>query len=309
MRAWPAPSALTPVKRFPILMRACEAALSAAPEDRRTPHSMPPLDFALNHMTAPALNLDAFFALAVSLGITKVEIRNDLDGNAILDGTTPAEVKALAARHGVTIISINALQRFNEWTPARAAEAKDLIDYAAAAGARALVLVPKNDGTGQADGERQANLAEALAALKPMLTAAGIIGLVEPLGFEICSLRSKREAAEAIEAVGGEQTFRLVHDTFHHHLAGEPELFAALTGLVHISGVEDADVTVPAMRDGHRVLVGPQDRLGNISQIKALAAAGYAGPLSFEPFSPSVHDVIDPRAAVAQSIAFIHENI
>ena len=265
--------------------------------------------FAINHMTAPALTLDAFFALAVSLGTSAVEIRNDLDGNAILDGTTPDEVKALAQRHGITIISINALQRFNEWTPARAVEAKELIDYAAACGAKALVLVPKNDGTGQADGERQANLREALTALKPLLEAAGIIGLVEPLGFEICSLRSKREAAEAIKAVGGEQTFRLVHDTFHHHLAGEPELFANLTGLVHISGVEDPAVSVSDMRDGHRVLVGPADRLANTSQIKALIAAGYAGPLSFEPFSPAVHGVADPKAAVAESIAFIRANI
>lgn len=270
---------------------------------------MPALTFALNHMTAPALTLDAFFALAVSLGMTAVEIRNDLDGNAILDGTTPDEVKALAARHGVTIISINALQRFNEWTPARAVEAKELIDYASACGARALVLVPKNDGTGQVDGERQANLREALTALKPLLDAAGIIGLVEPLGFEICSLRSKREAVEAIKAVGEEQTFRLVHDTFHHHLAGEPDLFADLTGLVHISGVEDPAVSVSDMRDGHRVLVGSADRLGNISQIKALLAAGYSGPLSFEPFSPAVHDVGDPQAAVAESVAFLRENI
>lgn len=270
---------------------------------------MPPLNFALNHMTAPALNLDAFFALAVSLGMTAVEIRNDLDGNAIVDGTPPAEVKALAERHGVTIISINALQRFNEWTPARAAEAGELIAYAGACGARALVLVPKNDGTGQADGERQENLRDALTALKPMLEAAGIIGLVEPLGFEICSLRSKREAAEAILAIGGERTFRLVHDTFHHHLAGEPELFADLTGLVHISGVEDPAVTVSAMRDGHRILVGPQDRLGNISQIKALLADGYSGPLSFEPFSPAVHAAADPKAAVAQSVAFIRKAI
>ncbi|MGJ7041184.1 2-keto-myo-inositol isomerase [Shinella sp. BE166] len=270
---------------------------------------MPALTFALNHMTAPALTLDAFFALAVSLGMTAVEIRNDLDGNAILDGTTPDEVKALAARHGVTIISINALQRFNEWSPTRAAEAKELIDYASACGARALVLVPKNDGTGQADGERQANLREALTALKPLLDATGIIGLVEPLGFEICSLRSKREAVEAIKAVGGEQTFRLVHDTFHHHLAGEPDLFADLTGLVHISGVEDPAVSVSDMRDGHRVLIGPADRLGNISEIKALLAAGYSGPLSFEPFSPAVHDVGDPQAAVAESVAFLRENI
>ena len=270
---------------------------------------MPALTFALNHMTAPTLKLDAFFALAVSLGMTSVEIRNDLDGNAILDGTTPAEVKALAAQHGVTIISINALQRFNEWTPARAAEAKAIIDYAAACGARALVLVPKNDGTGQADGERQANLRESLIALKPLLDAAGIIGLVEPLGFEICSLRSKREAVEAIKAVGGEQTFRLVHDTFHHHLAGEPDLFADLTGLVHISGVDDPAVSVADMRDGHRVLVGAEDRLGNISQIKALLDAGYTGPLSFEPFSLAVHTVADPKAAVTESVAFVRENI
>ena len=268
---------------------------------------MPQLNFALNHMTAPALPLEAFFALATSLGITAVEIRNDLSGNAILDGTTPAEVKATAERHGVTILSINALQRFNEWTPARAREASALIDYAAACGARALVLVPKNDGTGQADGERQSNLREALTALKPMLDAAGIIGLVEPLGFEICSLRSKREAADAIRATGADQTFRLVHDTFHHHLAGEPELFADLTGLVHISGVEDPAVAVSDMRDSHRVLVGPQDRLGNARQIKALIAAGYDGPLSFEPFSPAVHTATDPAAAIAGSIAFIRE--
>jgi 2-keto-myo-inositol isomerase len=266
---------------------------------------MPTLNFALNHMTAPSLPLDAFFALATSLGMTAVEIRNDLDGNAILDGTTPDVVKGLAAKHGVTILSINALQRFNEWTPVRAAEARDLIDYAAACGARALVLVPKNDGTGVADGERQTNLREALAALKPMLDHAGITGLVEPLGFEICSLRSKREAVDAIRATGGETTFRLVHDTFHHHLAGEPALFADLTGLVHISGVENAAVSVSDMRDPHRVLVGAGDRLDNAGQIRALRAAGYAGPLSFEPFAPEVHAAGDPKAAVAESVAFL----
>ena len=81
----------------------------------------------------------------------------------------------------------------------RAAEARELIDYAAACGAKALVLVPVNDGSGQEDGVRQENLKTALKALKPMLDAADIMGLVEPLGFEICSLRSKTEAADAIE--------------------------------------------------------------------------------------------------------------
>lgn len=158
---------------------------------------MPQLTFALNHMTAPTLPLESFFALAADLRIAAIEIRNDLPGNAILDGATPADVKAAARRHGLTIVSINALQRFNEWSPDREAEARSLIDYAAACGARALVLVPTNDGTGQADGERQPHLRAALTALKPTLDEAGIIGLVEPLGFESCSLRSKRTTRPA----------------------------------------------------------------------------------------------------------------
>ncbi|MBW8791960.1 MAG: xylose isomerase, partial [Rhizobium leguminosarum] len=67
---------------------------------------MTSIRYALNHMAAPKLGIDDFFALAKSLGIDAVEIRNDLDGNAILDGTQPSAIKAAATRHGVTIISI-----------------------------------------------------------------------------------------------------------------------------------------------------------------------------------------------------------
>lgn len=266
---------------------------------------MTTIPFALNHMTAPALPLEDFFALAASLGISTVEIRNDLAGNAIIDGTPAATVRALAEKHGLTIISINALQRFNEWNEDRAREAQELVTYAQDCGAKALVLVPVNDGSGQKDGERQANLRQALTALKPMLEEAGIIGLVEPLGFEVCSLRSKTEAAEGINAVGGEGRFKLVHDTFHHHLAGEEKFHPEMTGLVHISGVADPDVTVSEMRDPHRVLVDADDRLDNAGQIKTLRASGYAGPFSFEPFSPAVHQMSDVEAAVRESMAFL----
>ncbi|QFI68555.1 TIM barrel protein [Sinorhizobium alkalisoli] len=265
---------------------------------------MTALAFALNHMTAPKLPLGAFFELAKTLGVSAVEIRNDLAGNAILDGTKPGAVKALAEKHGVKIISINALQRFNEWNAAREAEARELIAYVRDCGAEALVLVPVNDGSGRADGERQANLGTALKALKPLLDQAGIVGLVEPLGFEICSLRSKTEAAEAIREIGG-STFRLVHDTFHHHLAGEDAVFPELTGLVHISGVADGAVAVADMRDPHRELVDAADRLDNASQIRRLRAEGYSGPFSFEPFAPSVHDLGDPAKAIRESMTYL----
>lgn len=270
---------------------------------------MTTLPFALNHMTTPGLPLGAFFELAKSLGISSVEIRNDLSGNAIIDGTPAKDVAALAIRIGITIISINALQRFNEWNSDRQKEAGELIAYARACGAKALVLVPVNDGSGRADGERQANLREALAALKPLLQSAGIIGLVEPLGFEICSLRSKTEAVEAIKAVGGESTFRLVHDTFHHHLAGEPATYPEMTGLVHISGVTDGRVAVSDLRDTHRVLVDQDDLLDNVGQIRRLRAEGYVGPLSFEPFAAEVHEVADPAAAIRQSVDHIQTRI
>ncbi|MCT7373815.1 TIM barrel protein [Chelativorans salis] len=261
--------------------------------------------FALNHMCAPGLSIPDFFVLARRLGATGVEIRNDIAGTAIADGTEPAAVAQAAAARGLRILSINALQRFNAWDEAREEEARALIAYAKACGAEALVLVPANDGTGRANGERQANLRIALKALRPILAENGIAGLVEPLGFETSSLRYKSEAVEAIDALGAGDTFRIVHDTFHHHLAGERALFAAHTGLMHISGVTDGAIATAEMRDGHRVLVDEHDRLDNTGQIAALLAAGYEGPLSFEPFSEAVHRLPDLRVALASSMDHI----
>ncbi len=53
----------------------------------------------------------------------------------------------------------------------------------------------------------------------------------------------------------------------------------------------------------------PSDRLDNLGQIRALLAGGYAGPFSFEPFSPNVHTLADPAAALADSMAFIRAGV
>ena len=259
--------------------------------------------FALNHMCAPELGLEKFFDLARSLDIRAVEIRNDIPGLNLYD-TDPIRVRAQATSRSLKIVSINALQRFNEWTDERAREAGQLIDYAVACGAHALVLVPTNDGTGTANGERQANLRVALNALAPMFDSAGIIGLVEPLGFVQSSLRLKSEAADAIHSLGS-PTFALVHDTFHHRLAGEETIFAEITGLVHLSGVTDPSLHLSDMRDSHRVLVDSHDRIGNTAQIRHLAGAGYAGCLSFEPFAPSVRESADIGSDLRRSIDYI----
>lgn len=264
------------------------------------------LIFGLNHIVAPRRRLDDFLALASGLGIAAVEIRNDLPGVAIEDGTPAGEVRRLAEAHGADILTINALQRFNDWNDAREREAHALARYAAACGAKALVMCPVNDRDDRRSEPQQADdLHRALRALKPILGDHGIIGFVEPLGFEESSLRRKRVAADAIAAVDGAALFGLVHDTFHHFLAGETEVFPGLTGLVHISGVVDASLARASIRDEHRVLVGPDDLLGNVDQIRALMADGFRGPLSFEPFAPSVHALPDQAGALRASIAFI----
>ena len=100
-----------------------------------------------------------------------------------------------------------------------------------------------------------------------------------------------------------------MHDTFHHHLAGEAATFPRLTGLVHISGVVDPDVAVDEMRDSHRVLVTTRDRVGNLEQIRALLADGYDGIFSFEPFAAEVHRLSKPEEAIGRSVTFITEEL
>lgn len=259
--------------------------------------------FAMNHITAPKVGLEDFFAMARRLGATEVEIRNDLPN--VVGDWSPADVKAAAAKAGVAIISINALYPFNVWSGDLPAKAEAMADYAAACGAKALVMCPLNDGNAVAFDD----LVAALAAMKPVLQSRGLTGLVEPLGFPISSMRTKAEAIRAIKAAGGESVYKLVHDTFHHHLAGEMEFFADWTGLVHISGVVDPAVSVAGMLDPHRVLVDAHDRLENIPQIKALLAAGFDGPFSFEPFAPEVHDLDDSETAVRTSMDFIRAGL
>jgi len=121
-------------------------------------------------------------------------------------------------------------------------------------------------------------------------------------------LRLQAEAIEAIEEVGASGRFRLVHDTFHHYLAGEVRMFPEWTGLVHISGVDDASLPLASLRDAHRTLVGPDDRLGNLAQIVALME-GYSGPYSFEPFAASVHELPDIAGALGASMHLIDREI
>ena len=264
--------------------------------------------FALNHMTVARLSFRDLVALAGDLGCFGIELRNDLP-QPLFDGMDPASAGRLVRDAGLRILALAEVKRFNDWSDEKAAEARALIATARACGAEAVSLIPRNDSLGMGNGERQASLRIALKALLPMLRDAGLTGLVEPLGFPSCALRHKSEAAEAIDAIGGAGTFRLVHDTFHHTLAGGGDLFPAHTGIVHVSGVTDTGVPVTRMQDAHRVLVDAGDRLGNLDQIAALTAAGWQGPVSFEAFSPAVHASTTPGADLRASMQHIRDGL
>ena len=267
---------------------------------------MPSPTFALNHITAPYEDFPGLLELATSLGLHAVEIRHDLAGVPIADGTPAPELREQASEAGLSILSINALQGFEQWNRAREAEAVALAAYARDAGVGALVLCPTNSADDARDaGERRQDLRRALSGLAPVLADHGLIGLIEPLGFAESALRRKRDAITAIDETSTEGRFKLLHDTFHHAISGEQEIFPARTGLVHVSGVEDAAAAIGAMRDAHRVLVGPADRLDNVGQLRALVAGGYAGSISIEAFSPAVHDAEDAPAALQRSLAFL----
>ena len=169
-----------------------------------------------------------------------------------------------------------------------------------------LVCCPLVDADdARTDVQRTADLKAALTDLKTILSERGLKGFVEPLGFPISTLRFKQEAVSAIKAVEGEEIFGLVHDTFHHAGASDPDFFPLQTGLVHVSAVVDKDITFTDMLDGHREFVMDGDKLDSIAQVKALFEGGYKGYISFEPFSDGVWQSSDPVGDIKASMDYM----
>ncbi len=263
------------------------------------------MQFSLNHMVAPKLGYNAFFDLALSLGVNAVVIRNDIP-SALMGKKNAKLIGKLAKEKGITIINVNALQRWNQWSKAKADEAKKLAEYTALTGAKNLILVPTNDTKFKPEHEaRLEGIRVALHGLKSILKDHGLIGCVEPLGFVECSLRLKAEAIAAIDAVGGAKRFKVTHDTFHHFVAGENDVFADRTALIHVSGVTAKQHSAATMRDPQRVLVDGADMIDNRGQVQRLMAAGYKGYVSFEPFAAEVHKSKMIARELARSMDYV----
>ena len=251
--------------------------------------------FALNRTCAPHLSLAEFIALAQQAGVHAVEIRNDIEGQEFANGMPAAELKARMDDAGLKLASVNALQRFNDWTHARADEARALIAYAAAIGAPGVVLCPAHLPGDDTHADAHRRLCEGLRALKPIFADAEAIGYVEPLGMRHSSMNRQAQAIAALDDIGGGDDFQLCYDTFQHFRASDDALFPDRIGLVHISGIARADLAPPELAEPDRAFVFMGDRVGNIGRLRAVVDAGYRGYVSMEPFSPETQK--DPQIA------------
>ena len=266
------------------------------------------LKFAVNHMTVPSMTVDQLISLARDLACAGIELRNDLAG-PLFDGAAPESVPGKFDRSGLRLFALAELKAFDVFSDRTLEQAAALVGLARTSGAEAVSLIPSNDGQSATSDPPHTDLRLALRELKPLLVEAGLKAYIEPLGFSTCSLRRKSIAIDAIEAVDGTKVYGLIHDTFHHHLAGEPDLFPSNTAMVHVSGIRDPALPVNAMRDHHRGLVDAHDRLKNLEQLRALVAGGYDGPVSFECFAPEVHTLENIKEALANSMNFIKNSL
>jgi 2-keto-myo-inositol isomerase len=269
---------------------------------------------ALNRIAAPRPGLEDFYKLCTESGITKAELRNDLPGRGIIDDIAPREAAKIAGDAGVRVITINALQKFN-LRAVRTSVLKDLkslLELCQEISCPALVLCPNNDpADDRTAAVRKTETADALAAFAPLFRDAGITGLVEPLGFGISSLSSALATAAVIRESGAD-CYKILLDTFHHYIGPDaPDILGTrletlCIGLVHISGVED-DLPPESLMDEHRVFPSERDRMNSKGRVRRLLSTGYAGDLSFEPFSSRIGDLSpeDLKKALKKSIDYL----
>jgi 2-keto-myo-inositol isomerase len=264
---------------------------------------------SLNRIANPQLPLPEFLKLTADLGMKMAEVRNDFAEKGILDGLSEAQLKKALAETGVRIITINALYPFEHGKHLRAnlEKLKGLIAEARKVSCPHIVMCPFNEvGDPRTPAQRADDLIAALNAYGPLFTEAGMVGLIEPLGFERSALRTKRAALDGIARCDYPKAFALLHDTFHHYLSGETELFPRETAMVHVSGVV-AGKAKRAIEDDDRILVDSSDVLDSRGQVAALLKAGCQAPISYEPFSPKIRALAVPelKKALLASVKYL----
>ena len=135
--------------------------------------------------------------------------------------------------------------------------------------------------------------------------------LLEPLGFKQSSLQKKSIAVNIIKSLNTKK-IKILHDTFHHSLSGEKDIYPDLTGLIHISGTSKnyiKNYVENTLTDDHRSIIDESDILDNVKQLNEFLNYGYEGFFSFEPFSNSLIQSDNIFESTKKSFDFIKSQI
>ena len=134
---------------------------------------------------------------------------------------------------------------------------------------------------------------------------------MEPLGFKQSSLRKKSIAVNIIKSLDTNK-IKILHDTFHHCLSGEKDIYPDLTGLIHISGVSKGYIknyVENTLTDDHRSIIDENDIIENVKQLNKFLNYDYKGFFSFEPFSNSLIQSDNIFESMKKSFDFIKSQV
>ncbi len=206
------------------------------------------ISYAINQIIVPKSSFIDLINLAKSIGVSAIEIRNDIPVNLIEENSSVTD-----------------------------------------------------------DIDQRELLGNSLKEIVKVLSDFDLLGYIEPLGFETSSVRKKSVVVDEIKKLKTSK-LKIVHDTFHHFLAGEKDFFPSMTGLVHISGVSNEFSNIE-LNDDHRYLINETDILGNINQIKYFLQSDYKGFFSFEPFAKDLTKNDNLSNAIERNINYIEEQL
>ncbi|MCL6454877.1 MAG: sugar phosphate isomerase/epimerase [Alicyclobacillus sp.] len=221
-----------------------------------------------------------------------------------LVGHSVRDLRELLQSHGVTPLSINAIERFNTVDEKRFEEVVKLVrkqaEIADAIDCPYLVFVPEPGDRPWPD--VQALTATRLEQVASQLSSYRVRPLLEFIGFPQFSIQTLEQAVSVCEAVHGAE-IGIVLDTFHHVIGGGgpkmPSEWVERIKLVHLDDVEP--VTSGALSDENRVL--PGEGIGQLAElVSSLRYAGYCGAYSVELFRPAYWDM-DPKAVATRAYA------
>lgn len=271
-------------------------------------------DFCINRCCGGGLDLADLMKLAHEVGVSNIELRTDIHkGKTFLDDMSTDEFNELQRKYDVHVANISAV--FNsddrsDWN-GKQKEALEVASIAQKIGAKHVLFTPiRNANDIRTDDQKFADLVHNLRVYSDILGAAGVDGLVEPLGFGDSSLRFPWVAQQMLQEAGA-KNFKLIADTFHYYKAGvskedfDNKVDVSKIGLIHLSSIP-ANKSPEEADDADRYFLHDDDSdvMKSVSQVKWIKNSQYSGLYSFEPCAPEINnwDYDKVKKNVADSI-------